>query len=428
MKSSKIHLSFYSRVIVLLTISLTACVSQATPTLPSASQPAQNAPAPIDDQAGTTQHLEANLSDGCVEEYSPDVDYFPEKAVISYATGFEVIYHNNYKVVTVTQKQADTLFEKQYVLVQCGTPTPQGFDPESIVQIPVKTVVSMSTTHFPFLEEYGVLDRLVGIDDDAYVSNPTVLRMVRSGKVSIVGAGAGVNVEKLIEMHPDLIFAYSTGIPNYDAFPKLITTHLMVALVGEHTEATPLGRAEWGKFIALFFNREEIAEKAFSRTEENYLKTVQTVSQAKTKPTVFLNSVYQGTWYMAGGKSFMACLMADAGADYLWKDDPATGSVTFSFEEVLNRAVDADYWLPTTYWQTTADALKEDERYANFKAFQTGNIYNNNVRISSSGGNDFYESGTAHPDVVLADLVKIFHPDLLPEHVLVYFQKLPASP
>ena len=428
MKSSKNHFLFCFCVIVLLTLPLAACTPQPTPTLPSASQTSQDTPAPDNGLSETAPPPDANLSDGCVEDFSPNVDYFPDKAKISYATGFQVAYYNNYKVIDVSQKQGDTLFEKQYVLVQCGTPAPQNIDPASIIQIPVKNVVSMSTTHFPFLEEYGVLDRLVGIDDDAYVSNPTVLRMVQEGKVSIVGAGAGVNVEKLIEMQPDLIFAYSTGIPNYDAFPKLINTRLKVALVGEHTEATPLGRAEWGKYMALFFNREETAERAFSKTEQNYLNVVKAASQARSNPTVFLNSVYQGTWYMAGGRSFMARLMADAGADYLWKDDPASGSVTFSFEQVLEKAVNADFWLPTTYWLTTADALKEDERYAKFKAFQTGQIYNNNVRISSGGGNDFYESGTAHPDVVLADLVKIFHPDLLPEHTLVYFQILPTSP
>ncbi len=402
------------------------CSAQTGPALPDTPQPIQISPLP---PAGQTQiNSEKNLTDACVTDFSPEVDYFPEKIKVTYATGFDVTYHKNYKVVHVKQQQADTLFEKEYVLVQCGTPPPQGVDSDAIIEVPIKTVVSMSTTHFPFLEEYGVLERLVGIDDDAYVSNATVLSMVKSGKVSIVGAGAGVNIEKLLEMQPDLIFAYSSGIPNYDAFPKLIETRLKVALVAEHVEATPLGRAEWGKYMALFFNREKIAETEFSKTEANYRKILESAANVKSKPTVFLNALYQGTWYMAGGKSYMAQLLADAGADYLWKDNPSSSSVMLSFEEVLNKAIDAEYWLPTAYWKTKSDALAEDERYEKFKAFQTGQTYNNNVRATAGGGNDFYESGTAHPDVILADLVKIFHPDLLPEHSLVYFQQLPAAP
>lgn len=426
MQSSHTHHSHRIIAIIIIAAIVYGCSPQTAPALLDNSQPTQIGLA----QAAAQTNLipQANLTDECVTDFSPEVDYFPDKIQVSYATGFDVTYHKHYKVVHVKQQQADTLFERQYVLVQCGTPPPQDVNPESIIEIPIKTVVSMSTTHFPFLEEYGVLDRMVGIDDDAYVSNATVLSMVKSGKVSIVGAGAGVNIEKLLEMQPDLIFAYSSGIPNYDAFPKLIQTRLKVALVGEHVEATPLGRAEWGKYMALFFNRERIAETAFSQTEENYLKILASAAQVKSKPTVFLNALYQGTWYMAGGKSYMAQLLADAGADYLWKDNPSSSSVMLSFEEVLNKAIDAEYWLPTAYWKTKSDALAEDERYEKFNAFRSGQTYNNNVRSTSGGGNDFYESGTAHPDVILADLVKIFHTDLLPEHDLVYFQKLPDAP
>lgn len=413
--------------ILIIFILLSGCTPKAAPGDSATLQAPLAVESQPDETSVTSRQPQTNLSAGCIENYSADVDYFPEKIRVSHAAGFNVTYHKHYKVVTVTQQQGDTLFEKDYVLVQCGTPVPQGYESAEIVEIPIKTVVSMSTTHFPFLEEYGALDRLIGIDDATYVNNPTVLKMVEDGKIAIVGAGAGVNVEKLLEMQPDLIFAYSSGIPNYDAFPRLISTSLKVALVAEHSEATPLGRAEWGKYMALFFNREAAAEKAYSGTVARYLETLKTVSQVKNRPTVFLNSLYQGAWYMAGGKTYMAQFLSDAGADYLWQDNPATSSVMLSFEEVLNRAVDAEFWLPTTYWQTAADAIKEDERYAKFRAFQTGQIYNNNYRSSAGGGNDFYESGTAHPDVILADLVKIFHPELLPDYEMVFFQQLPAE-
>ncbi|BAL99694.1 MAG: hypothetical protein KatS3mg049_2263 [Caldilinea sp.] len=51
-------------------------------------------------------------------------------------------------------------------------------------------------------------------------------------------------------------------------------------------------------------------------------------------------------------------------------------------------------------------------------------MYNNNARLNEYGGNDYWEGGLANPDVVLADLIKIFHPELLPDHELVYYRKL----
>lgn len=68
--------------------------------------------------------------------------------------------------------------------------------------------------------------------------------------------------------------------------------------------------------------------------------------------------------------------------------------------------------------------MAEDNRYANFAAVKTGNVYNNNARINNSGGNDYWESGTSNPDIVLSDLIKILHPEILPNHQLVYYRKL----
>jgi iron complex transport system substrate-binding protein len=140
------------------------------------------------------------------------------------------------------------------------------------------------------------------------------------------------------------------------------------------------------------------------------------------KPTVFANTPFEGTWYMPGGQSFTAQLLADAGADYLWADDESTGTLFLDFETVFDQAATADYWINIGFFGGLADLTAADERFSDFAAYQNNGVYNNDARTNDFGGNDFYEGGVANPHLVLADLIKIFHPELLPDHEFVYYR------
>jgi len=189
-----------------------------------------------------------------------------------------------------------------------------------------------------------------------------------------------------------------------------------------------LSRAEWGKFIALFFNKEAQAEQVFTQTAAQYEKLAKLAASVRMKPTVVVNVNYQGTWYMDGGKTYVAQFLEDAGATYLWADNSDVGEVMLSFEEVFNKAADADYWINTGFWNSAREALADDERYGEFAAFKNNHVYNNNARSNAKGGNDYFESGIANPDVILEDLIKIFHPELLPDHQLYYYHQLEPLP
>lgn len=369
---------------------------------------------------------EHNLTDGCVAEgeFSPEIDYFPEKVTLAHTSNFAVEYHNNYKVVTIALPYPGATQPAQYVLVQCGTPVPEGYAAEQIVEVPVQTIVTMSTSYLPFLDELGLLDRLVGLDDATYVSNPTVLQMAAEGKLTTIGYGSSVNVEKALELAPDLIMTYGSGAPDYDAFPVLQQAGLKVVINAEWMDASPLGRAEWGKFIALFFNQEAAAENLFTAKVQAYNEYAALAAGVTEKPTVFTGTDYQGTWTVPGGQSFGAAFLRDAGAAYLWADDPSAGSLYLSFEAVFEKAQSADFWLNVGFVGTLADLQAMDPRYTDFAAFQNGNVWNYDARISSNGGNDYFESAVAHPELVLADLIKVFHPDLLPDHELVYYRQV----
>lgn len=175
----------------------------------------------------------------------------------------------------------------------------------------------------------------------------------------------------------------------------------------------------------MFFNLEAEGETLFDDIAAQYNELTAMTADLEERPTVFTNTPYDGTWYMPGGNSFVAKLLADAGADYLWSDDESTGSLYLDFETVFERAADADFWVNAGgFWFSLDDALAEDERFEQFAAFQNGNVWSNNLALNEFGGNDYWEGGVANPQLVLADLIAIFHPDLLPDHQFVYYQQL----
>ncbi len=361
----------------------------------------------------------------CSTVYDPQVDYFPNKVKVTQAKGFTVEYHRNYKVVSVKNpwQNADTTF--QYVLVQCNTPVPSGFDRSQIVQIPVNSVVVMSTTHLPLLDKLGLVDRLNGVTDFKQVNTPSVIKKIKAGKLAEVGRNNNTNVEKVLEIRPELVTTYGVGNPKLDSHPKLMEAGLPVAIIAEYMESSPLGRAEWLKFMALFFNRETEAERVFSQMESRYNSIAKIASQAKNKPTVFSGFDSRSTWYIPGGDSYAAKFISDAGGDYIWKDDRTTGSINLSFEQIFDRAQTAEYWINSSQaWKSVGDVTNTDRRYSKFRAVKDSKLFNPTVRMNATGGNDFWEGGTANPDLVLADLVKALHPELLPNHQFVYYRPL----
>ena len=358
----------------------------------------------------------------CVQNYNPNTDYFPQKATIKYATGFSVEYKNNYKIVTVKNPWKDAKTSFKYVLVECGTPAPKGFKESQVITIPINTVTSLSTTHLPHLAKLEVVDKLVGVSNHKTVNTSEVVEKIKAGKVAELGNN--VNVERLLELNPDLVTTYGTGNPQTDSHPKLLEAGLKVAVNAEYMENTPLGRAEWLKFTSTFFNKEDIAEKEFSQIASKYQEIAAKTKAIKKRPKVFTGFNFKGTWYVPGCKSYAAQYLADAGAELLCSEN-SSGSTPSSFEDVFERAATADYWLNVSQsWQSLKDVITADSRYGDFQAVKKGNVFNNNARLNGNGGNDYWEAGICNPDIILNDLIKIFHPELLPNNRLFFYQKL----
>lgn len=371
--------------------------------------------------------LEANLSDSCVADFDPTVDYFPDKVEVRYSEKFSVTYFNHYKIVEMLP-WAGAEEPMVYLLVQCGTPVPSEYQDLTTIEIPVQRFVSMSTTILPYLETQGVLDRLVGIDTAMYVSSEAVLARVAAGETAEVGGGGmgSINAEALLAVDADLVMAqqYFAG---GTTLSELQAVGVPAVLNADYTDTSPLGQAEWGKYIALFFNTEAQANAVFDGVAERYEALRALTANVETRPTTIAASPFSGTWYMPAGSSTVAQLLADAGADFLFSDLEGT-SVPLDIEVVLERGAEAEFWVNANqFWTTQADMLNEDARFAQFRAVTLGNVWNNNARMNANGGNDYFESGVANPDLILADLVAIFHPDLMPDHTFVYYRRLASG-
>lgn len=348
-----------------------------------------------------------------------------DEVTVKHAIGFTVSYHDGYKVIRVLRPWKNAKETFTYVLVNRGTDPPDGFDGAQVVTVPVRRFVALSSTYLPHIERLGVVDRLIGVSSTGFVYSPVIRGRVTHGLIAETGSDGGLNVETLVSLEPDLVMTYGSGNPNSDVHPKLLELGIPVAVNGEFMEQTPLGRAEWMKFTALFFGLDGQADRVFSEIEKDYVRLSALVSALDHRPTVFTNISWQGVWHASGGRSFMARLIRDAGGDYVWKDDQTERSIPLDFESVLDRALDADVWINTGQWTSRDQALANDQRYGRFKAFKQRTLYNHNARSNEHGGNDYWESGVANPHRVLADLIKIFHPDALPDYSLYYYKRLP---
>ncbi len=345
-------------------------------------------------------------------------------ASIQYAHGFAIEYHDGYKLVQVFDKEGDRTDTLEYLLVQKGHAAPAGHSRAQVIPIPVNSIVALSSMHVGIADFAGVADRITGLGSLQYIYAPLVRNNIKAGKVTQVGMEGSLNNELIISKHPDLVMASSNPDASTGQYKTLRNANIPVVLNAEWLESTPLGRAEWVKLMAALTNQEVLVNKKFDSVAKAYNELVQLSGKAKTHPRVIIGMPYKGVWYLPSGDNYLAHFIKDAGGDYKWADSKNTGSLALSFEAVAPEALTADYWMNIGLVNTKKDIENNDPRYASFKPFRTGQLYNNNKRKNDLGSDDYWESGSVNPQTVLADMISILHPDLLPGHTLVYYKQL----
>lgn len=350
-----------------------------------------------------------------------------QDSTVCYAKGFRILHHPECtELVVINPWEGAEDIDYHYYLFNRDAKIPEKYKDKHIIRTPIRSIVCLSTTHVAFLDFIDETNSITGLSGNKYINNQKVCKRIAKKQIRDVGFDQVLNIELLMSLKPDIVMAYGIGSEISGLLNKLNSLQINTIINSEYLESTPLGKAEWVKFVAALFNKEDIAHERFDSIaiEYNNLKTLVTGKNIARKPTVLTNLPWKGSWYIPGGKSYVARLINDAGGQFMWAGNTARDPFPLSIEAVYIQAHIADLWINTGAANSLTDITNVDNRLSEFKSFQTGRIYNNNARINQSGGNDYMESGTVNPHIILKDLIAIFHPEILPKHELFYYKKL----
>ena len=346
----------------------------------------------------------------------------PTTVPLSYAKRFAVKKTSMYTILELLGDKNSNEVTATFILYKEEKPT---YNKEAFyIKTPVNRVACMSSIYTTMLAKMHCEQSIVAIDNVDYYTYEYIQSKVKEGMITELSKGPNVEVEKTIALKPDLFLTFGMGNPKKDVDAKLVQANIPVAISLDHLEETPLARAEWIKFLSYFFDKEALADSLFKQTETHYNTLKALTSNITKKPTVLTEIKYGDAWYIPSGKSYMAHLINDAGGDYFWKDDDKTGSTPLSFEMVYAKAKDCDVWINMYNVNSKKDLSAYDERYGLFKAFKEGHLYNNNKVQNSLGYSNYWETGITNPDEVLADLIAIFSPELMPKHEFLFYKKI----
>jgi len=312
----------------------------------------------------------------------------------------------------------------EYLLVPKGFSVDgeKGFS--AVIPVPVERIVSLSTTYLGPLAVLDERERVVAVDDGSFATDPDFRARFDAGDIAEIGPPGRLDLESLLAVKPDLVLLTRVGKGSDDLEERLARLGIPVLITSAWKENSPLGRAEWIKFFGLITGKEDRAAEIFSEVSERY-NSLEGLTRFETNgPTVLLSAPYGGVWYVPGGRSYSAQFIKDAGAHYLWSANEETGSFPLDFEAVFRKGLEAEFWLNPGGYRSLEELAAKDVRFTALPSFRSGQVYNRTRLVGPAGGNAFWEYGAVRPDQVLADLIAVFFPNLLPEHEFVFYEKL----
>ncbi len=341
---------------------------------------------------------------------------------LDYAKGFVVKnMENGVRLVDVADPQTDEdrmPVSYHFALVPKGSEAvvPEGY---TRVDVPVERTLVMTMLQLSNFTALEGLDVVKGITGTKNLFNKDIRQRVDDGRIVKIGMEGNFDTELILAANPEVIFISPFKRGGYDAIKETGVT--LVPHLG-YKESHPLGQAEWVKYVGMFIGKEKEAEVLFEGIKHRYLALAEKVAQTKERPTVFSGEMHGGNWFAVGGKNHLAQLFRDAGAEYILKDDN-TGGVPIEYEQMYATAANADYWriLNSYPGDFSYEALKASEpRNELFKAFKEKHVIYCNMKQTP-----YYETSPVEPDVLLADLVAIFHPEVsAPDYEPRYYQLL----
>ncbi len=343
---------------------------------------------------------------------------------VKYANGFSIEYHTSYtEIIVYNPWKKGEIYKTYYLVKEEDQQVPQ----DGIrIRIPIESMVANSSTYLGFLDLLEETEKVTGICNADYIYNRDVLKNIYLGITKDLGDSYNLDIEQIILLRPDIVMtsAYE-GIDENSR--RMEQMGIPVVYNIEWQEADLLGRAEWIKFIGAFFDKSVLSDSIFSDIEKRYTEVKNNLTHFHTCPTILSGQDYRGTWSMPAGKSYSAQLFRDANGCYYYDNDSIhEGSIPNTIEEALIHFSDADIWIGVQ-----AYSLKElanlNPQYTLFKAFRNKKVFSYNNRVTPKGGNDYWETGIARPDLLLCDMIKVLHPEALPEYELTFTRQLTSD-
>ncbi len=289
-------------------------------------------------------------------------------------------------------------------------------------KLPFKKVILLNASLVGYFTELGLENKITGISSPEYVYSEKIHSLLSEGKIHNIGNEQKYNVEKIIALKPDVIF--TNYIASFDNTYDLIRKNgIEIIFLDEYLEQSPLEKSKYLLVFGRLLGPEKASVVRFNEIQSSYdsLKTL--AKKARNKPVVLANEMYGNQWFLPGGKTNLATLIADANAKYINAGNADSKAVPLSFEEVFAKSKNAEFWVNVGNHQFKKELLQINPNYAKMNVFNNGKLYTVSGKENGSA-NDFFESGIVRSDLILKDYIKIFHPDLLPNYNLTYLKPL----
>lgn len=338
--------------------------------------------------------------------------------IMKHASQLIMNENDGFTVVKIKNPSDSSEILAKYILVSKSQPIPENLPEGVVIRTPISSALVYTSVHAGVLKELGEIDIVKAVVDAMFYKIPEIKDGLSTGNIADVGNSASPVIEKIIELSPEVIM-----LSVYDGMNSATVENLGIPILRftDNFEKTPLGRAEWIKFFGALTEKKSPADSIFNEVKNRYESLAKLADKTVNRPKVLVENMYQGIWYVSGGDSYQAKMIKDAGGNYAWADDKSTGSLNLSFEQVYDCAADADIWLLKVFGKdlTKAELKAMDERNLLFKAVDNGGVY-----YANTSEVNLFEEFPFHPELQLADYIKIFHPELLSDHKMRYFKNM----
>jgi iron complex transport system substrate-binding protein len=343
---------------------------------------------------------------------------------IYYAERFTLEKQNDITILTIKDPwQGAKNVNQIFYLVKKGKELPESSKNGTVINVPVERIICMSTTHCAMVSALNEKNSIVAVSGSDYFYESYFTGKVKKGELKEIGYDDNINKELVISLSPDLIMIYGVGSESAGYHNKIRELGFTVMYNADYLEVNPLGKAEWIKLFGALYCKEELAGNIFNKIEQEYNSLRDSVSRnISGRPQVLLGLPWKDIWFVSPGNSYISALIKDGGGHYLWEETQSEISAPYSLENVFLKALNAEYWLNIGSAKTRMDITGIDPRLADLPCFKSGKTFNNNKRTTGAGGNDYWESGSLHPHIILRDIASILHPELFPNTDQVYYK------